>query len=536
MPCRLSSSTAPACACAWNWSSSTGALGAEHQRPGGCEQPRHRRCARNQRAVAQRRTRGAGAFDQLGRAIHQYSSFSAVESEGRSRLASQQYDPLPARCRRIFGRPISTTSISRPRFINELHRQPDGHRQHHPTGVERQSRPDAGEGRAHADLEPVLTPSFIENLDVSVDYYKTKMTDAITQIGYAGVQGLCLASAPNYDSPYCTLAIRPITNPADAGYKTAANFPSEIRNAPLNVARQELHGYDFQLNYGWEYGWSLVVPAPRELSAAQRDPQHPRLSRRFPNLGARAEAQAKYLPVVWQGGLGRVVAEPVAESRETGDQRQCPQQQQPELQRAVSEGSTTSWTPPTSVSRRGERTTRCSWPSTTFATHAPLFPSDSGLPGFESHASVLRRHGALLHARHQGEFLTPREIPADEIADYEGFLRRVAEPCHPAVIRGLVRDWPVVRNAASSCPLRRLCGAIRLGQAGRSVRRSADRRQVLLQRGADRFQFRQAANAVRCGAQPDHRRYRARRTQPRQHRKLFERCSHGVRELQVARP
>jgi outer membrane receptor protein involved in Fe transport len=124
--------------------------------------------------------------------------------------------------------------------------------------------------RGNPDLTPetartltvglVLTPSFIENLDVSVDYYRTKMTGAITQIGYAGVQGLCLASAPNYNSPYCTLAIRPITNPSDPNYKSASNFPLEIRNAPLNVAKQELHGYDFQLNYGWQmWGgrWSL---------------------------------------------------------------------------------------------------------------------------------------------------------------------------------------------------------------------------------------------------------------------------------------
>jgi iron complex outermembrane receptor protein len=109
----------------------------------------------------------------------------------------------------------------------------------------------------------VLTPSFIENLNVSVDYYRTRMTDAVTQIGYAttpGVQGLCLASAPNYDSPYCTLAIRPITNPSDPNYTTAANFPLEVRNAPLNVAKQELYGYDFQLDYGWDMlagRWSL---------------------------------------------------------------------------------------------------------------------------------------------------------------------------------------------------------------------------------------------------------------------------------------
>jgi hypothetical protein len=44
----------------------------------------------------------------------------------------------------------------------------------------------------------------------------------------------------------------------------------------------------------------------------------------------------------------------------------------------------------------------------------------------------------------------PREIPAHELVDYESFLRRVAEPCHPAVIRGLVSAWPVVRGAVPS--------------------------------------------------------------------------------------
>ena len=119
--------------------------------------------------------------------------------------------------------------------------------------------------RGNPDLTPekartltvgmVLTPSFIENFNLSVDYYRTKMSDAIIPINYAGVQGLCLASAPNFDSPFCTLAIRPITNPSDPNYRTAANFPSEIRNSPLNAARLEIYGYDLQLNYGWDM-WS----------------------------------------------------------------------------------------------------------------------------------------------------------------------------------------------------------------------------------------------------------------------------------------
>ena len=88
-----------------------------------------------------------------------------------------------------------------------------------------------------------------------MDYYRTKITDATTQISYqnTNIQNLCLASAPNYDSPFCTLAVRPITNPSDPNHKNPnLNFPTEIRNSPLNTARQETHGYDFQINYGWD--------------------------------------------------------------------------------------------------------------------------------------------------------------------------------------------------------------------------------------------------------------------------------------------
>ena len=103
-------------------------------------------------------------------------------------------------------------------------------------------------------LGMVLTPSFIQNFDVSLDYFNTRITDAITGISYANtnIQNLCLASAPSYSSSFCTLAVRPITNPADPNYKNPnLNFPSEIRNSPLNAARQETHGYDLQVNYSW---------------------------------------------------------------------------------------------------------------------------------------------------------------------------------------------------------------------------------------------------------------------------------------------
>ena len=75
------------------------------------------------------------------------------------------------------------------------------------------------------------------------------MTDAITQISYQtnAIQNLCLASAPTYDSPFCSLAIRPITNPDRSQLQeSGVNFPTEIHNSPLNAAQQKTQGYDIR--------------------------------------------------------------------------------------------------------------------------------------------------------------------------------------------------------------------------------------------------------------------------------------------------
>jgi len=101
----------------------------------------------------------------------------------------------------------------------------------------------------------VLTPSFIENFNFSVDYFRTKLTNAITPISYQSdaIQGLCLASAPTYDSPFCSLAIRPITNPSDPNYKNPnVNFPTEVLNSPFNSAEIRTHGYDAEIGYNWD--------------------------------------------------------------------------------------------------------------------------------------------------------------------------------------------------------------------------------------------------------------------------------------------
>ncbi|MEO6341041.1 MAG: TonB-dependent receptor [Caulobacteraceae bacterium] len=104
-------------------------------------------------------------------------------------------------------------------------------------------------------LGVVLTPTAIPRLTLSLDYYRTRMTDAITQISYQNdtIQNICLASAPTYNSSFCSLAVRPITNPADPRYKDPnANFPSEVYNSPLNAARQNTEGFELQGDYRFD--------------------------------------------------------------------------------------------------------------------------------------------------------------------------------------------------------------------------------------------------------------------------------------------
>jgi outer membrane receptor protein involved in Fe transport len=105
----------------------------------------------------------------------------------------------------------------------------------------------------------VLTPDFIPGLTTSLDYYQTHMTNAITNISYQNttVQNLCIQSAPAYNSPFCSLAIRPIA-PGQPGFTSTANYPTQILSSPLNSARIEMEGWNFELNYNFELAdvWS----------------------------------------------------------------------------------------------------------------------------------------------------------------------------------------------------------------------------------------------------------------------------------------
>jgi iron complex outermembrane receptor protein len=101
----------------------------------------------------------------------------------------------------------------------------------------------------------VFTPSFLPRASLSLDYWGTELTNAIVGLSYANdaVQNLCIASAPSYDSPLCQLAVRPITDPSNPNFTNPNfNMPTEIRSAPVNAAKLKTRGIDIQFDYSWD--------------------------------------------------------------------------------------------------------------------------------------------------------------------------------------------------------------------------------------------------------------------------------------------
>jgi len=102
-------------------------------------------------------------------------------------------------------------------------------------------------------LGTVLTPEFIPGFTFSADWYTTHMSGAIQAISYQSgvVQTLCIQSAPAYNSPYCSLAIRPFA-PGTPQFTTAANYPTQLLNQPFNTAKVAMEGFDVEIDYNWD--------------------------------------------------------------------------------------------------------------------------------------------------------------------------------------------------------------------------------------------------------------------------------------------
>jgi outer membrane receptor protein involved in Fe transport len=89
----------------------------------------------------------------------------------------------------------------------------------------------------------VYTPRFIEGLTISVDRYALLLTDAIQNSNAAQQVLDCEQSGGT--AAVCSL----ITRPLPFSNRTPANFYTEVRVSPLNVAKIYQVGYDFELSY-----------------------------------------------------------------------------------------------------------------------------------------------------------------------------------------------------------------------------------------------------------------------------------------------
>ncbi len=118
------------------------------------------------------------------------------------------------------------------------------------------------------DLEPetaetltfgvVFTPSFLENLTVTVDYYDIEITDAIGTAPTSEVISACYASA-NFSDPSCDLIVGPAFPgvdetplPSAPARRNSNRQVSGILETEANLATYETSGVDFAFRYGFE--------------------------------------------------------------------------------------------------------------------------------------------------------------------------------------------------------------------------------------------------------------------------------------------
>jgi outer membrane receptor protein involved in Fe transport len=99
----------------------------------------------------------------------------------------------------------------------------------------------------------VFTPAAVQGLQVSVDYYKITVDDAISTLGGGGIQSvlnLCYNTIQNAASVYCKAINRdPITGQIAA--------PTYVMTTAANIGGILTKGVDLAAHYGFRTGWGV---------------------------------------------------------------------------------------------------------------------------------------------------------------------------------------------------------------------------------------------------------------------------------------
>ena len=104
----------------------------------------------------------------------------------------------------------------------------------------------------------VFTPSFLENLTVSIDYFDIEITDAVGTAPTSEVIRFCYASA-GFSDPLCALIVGPafpgVDETPSPGAPTRRNSNLQISGVlatTANLSTYETSGVDFQVDYGFD--------------------------------------------------------------------------------------------------------------------------------------------------------------------------------------------------------------------------------------------------------------------------------------------
>lgn len=96
----------------------------------------------------------------------------------------------------------------------------------------------------------VLTPNWLDNFSISVDYYRIKIDNAIANVSGNNATVARLCEESNGTSPLCDLYVRPFP----FANRTPANFPTLVKAQPQNIAAFLSEGIDFEANYSFGVG------------------------------------------------------------------------------------------------------------------------------------------------------------------------------------------------------------------------------------------------------------------------------------------
>ncbi|MEJ2256175.1 MAG: TonB-dependent receptor [Woeseiaceae bacterium] len=110
----------------------------------------------------------------------------------------------------------------------------------------------------------VVTPRFLEELSVSIDYFDIEITDAVGTAPTSEVISACYASA-GFSDPLCALLVGPSYPGVDETPSSTAPLRrnsnqqiSGILQTNANLATYKTSGIDFQVNYGFDTGIGII--------------------------------------------------------------------------------------------------------------------------------------------------------------------------------------------------------------------------------------------------------------------------------------